>query len=154
MKNIRPTGIADLATRLTTDYPQFTFTRANRARYVATEHKIYYCDNIGELLHELGHALLNHKNFVQDIELLQMERAAWDQAEQLARRYHVKIDRDEIEDAMDSYRDWLHRRSLCPKCGQTGLQSRDSLEYRCLNCSTHWTANDARSCELRRRRIR
>ncbi len=143
--------MVNLVNQLKRDYPSIIFVASDRACWVASEHKIYYTDDPIDLLHELGHALLMHKDFIQDIELLQMERAAWQKAQQLAPRYGYIICDNDIEEALDSYRNWLHDRSLCPKCNQTGLQSRNTLNYYCLNCHTRWTANDARSCQLRRR---
>lgn len=143
-----------LVEQLKQNYPQFTFEPSDRARWVDSEHKIYYTDNAIDTLHELGHALLSHKDFIQDVELLQMERAAWRVATRLAPHYGYRIDDDDIEEALDGYRNWLHDRSLCPKCHQTGMQSRNDLSYYCLNCNARWTANDARNCALRRHIIK
>ena len=77
-----------------------------------------------QLLHEFGHALLNHKQYLRDIELLAMERAAWDQAITLAHEFNVQIHEGCIEEALDTYRDWLHARSLCPHCAATGVQTK------------------------------
>src|SRR5574344_340272 len=43
------------------------------------------------LLHELGHALLGHSVYKHDIELIAIERAAWDQALKISTDYKVKI---------------------------------------------------------------
>lgn len=144
---------SQILSRVECDFPQFTFASADSARWSPIEHKIYYGDSLSEMFHELGHASLSHKNFVQDIELLKMERDAWTKGLEIARKYERKISDDEVEDALDEYRDWLHARSLCPVCSQTGLQSRKTLVYECLNCGTKWTANDARKCGLKRRKI-
>lgn len=101
------------------------------------------------LLHEMGHAVLGHQAYPDDITLISMERAAWDEALTLSKQYTITIPDDIIEDALDSYRDWLHARSTCPTCGSTGMQSsRDA--YECLACHTRWKVNEARSCALRR----
>ena len=63
------------------------------------------------LLHEFGHALLGHADYSHDIELLQIERAAWDKAVKIAKEYEVSLDSDTVEDSLDTYRDWLHDRS-------------------------------------------
>lgn len=104
---------------------------------------------IAYLLHEFGHALLGHTNYRQDVELLQMERAAWDEAIKLSREYHIDIEEDLVEDALDSYRDWLHMRSLCPHCQSTGIQVSPG-HYECLACHHTWRVNEARTCALRR----
>lgn len=101
------------------------------------------------LLHEFGHAVLNHAAYRNDTDLLRMERAAWNQALSLSESYAITISDELVEDALDTYRDWLHDRSLCPTCSATGLQT-GPLSYRCLACETTWRVNEARSCALRR----
>ena len=151
MKRVNP---GDLADELAKDYQQFTFAKSTRARWSPADQTVFFANSAAELLHELGHALLGHADFAQDIELIQMERDAWETAREISRKYGVKIADDEVETALDAYRDWLHARSLCPRCGQTGVQSRENLEYRCLNCGAKWVANDARSCGLKRKLVK
>lgn len=139
-----------LVQQLQRDYPNLTFRPANCAHWSANEQTIYYNDDDLQTLHELGHALLNHRSYSQDITLLQMERAAWEKAQQLAPRYSLVIDDNTIEDALDSYRDWLHQRSKCPQCGQTGIQSASDLSYHCPNCQCVWRATDGRQTAMRR----
>ena len=142
-----------LVQQLRQDYPDLTFTAGERARWVASERRIYYTSAADELMHELGHALLHHSNYRQDVDLVKIERAAWNKALALAPHYGVKLDSCHIEHILDDYREWLYQRSRCPDCGQTGLQSRTTLAYHCLNCGARWRANDARDCALRRRHI-
>lgn len=101
------------------------------------------------ILHELGHALLGHVNYSHDIELLALERAAWDKALKISKNYGVTISEDSIEDHLDTYRDWLHARSLCPDCNATGIQSGAS-NYICPSCHNTWRVNSAKTCGLRR----
>lgn len=101
------------------------------------------------LLHELGHALLGHANYTYDIELLRMERAAWDKAIAICGNYKININEDLLEQHLNTYRDWLHNRSLCPSCNFTGLQT-GHLAYYCPACHATWRVNQARTCELRR----
>lgn len=101
------------------------------------------------LLHEFGHALLNHQSYTRDVELLKMERDAWREALIISELLGIVIDQEFVDEAIDSYRDWLHARSLCPNCNTTGIQT-DERSYRCLSCSNTWTVNEARSCALRR----
>lgn len=101
------------------------------------------------LLHEFCHALLSHATYTHDVSLLKMESEAWHQAEALARELDIVIDSTLIELSLDTYRDWLHSRSLCPQCTSTGLQDGASA-YRCLSCRHTWRVNEARTCELRR----
>jgi hypothetical protein len=143
-----------LATKLAHDFPQFQYVKANRSHWSPSSQTIFYANSSPDLLHELGHALLNHQDFTQDVELLQMERQAWQKACHLAKNYQINISREVVEQSLDNYRDWLHERSLCPACHQTGLQSRHSQKYHCLNCQAIWSANDARSCGLKRRLVK
>lgn len=125
-------------------------------RWSAAEQTIYYPADAGnindvyQLLHEAGHAALGHDNYRRDIQLLRMEREAWDYAsDSLAPLLKLKIDSEFIEASLDSYRDWLHERSTCPTCSQNGIQINKNT-YQCLNCRCSWRVNDARQCQLKR----
>lgn len=145
--------IENLIKKLRHDFPDIDFKKSDVAHWSPRENTVFYEDNSENLLHELGHAVLKHADFTQDIELLHIERDAWEQARVLAETYGLDIDDDTIENALDNYREWIHKRSLCPKCAQTGIQSRKNLVYRCINCDAQWQANDARTCGLKRRII-
>ena len=142
--------MTSLIDRLRHDYPQFVFRSGQTAHWAPDSRIIYYDRDDLTTLHELGHALLGHDTYRQDAELLQIERQAWLKAQQIAPHYGLSISDEVIEQALDSYRDWLHARSICPKCGQTGWQSRVDLTYTCPNCGSHWTANGAKRTTLRR----
>ena len=83
-------------------------------------------------LHEVSHAILEHKDFRLDVERLKMENEAWDQAKKLAKKYKIAVDEDFIQDQLDTYREWLHIKSRCPKCGLTRFQDADG--YHCPRC--------------------
>ena len=85
------------------------------------------------LLHEVAHAVLKHKTFRMDVERLRMESEAWDKARDLANRYNIDVNEDLIQDELDTYRDWLHARSKCKKCGLTCYQTSDGA-YHCPRC--------------------
>ncbi|MBR2710326.1 TFIIB-type zinc finger domain-containing protein [Candidatus Saccharibacteria bacterium] len=85
------------------------------------------------LLHEVAHAVLRHKTFRLDAERLKMEAAAWDKATELAKIYGIEIDEDFAQNQLDTYRDWLHKKSRCPKCGLTRFQTPDG-QYSCPRC--------------------
>ena len=85
------------------------------------------------LLHELSHALLGHKSFVTDIERIKMESDAWAKTRELADKYNIVPDEEFIENQLDTYRDWLHTKSKCKKCGLTRYQTRDGV-YHCPFC--------------------
>lgn len=142
-----------LADKLRAAHPQLRFETSDDFRWSPSNQTVYYdaaSDDAASLLHETAHGLLDHKSFDRDVDLLKMERQAWAHAiAHLAEPNQVDIDQDEVEAALDTYRDWLHQRSLCPACQQTGLQIKDG-NYRCLNCHQTWRANDARRCALRR----
>lgn len=146
------TSFLAIFAQLEHDFPEFFFVCAAESHWSQREKTIYARENVAELFHELGHAELGHATFVQDVELLKMERDAWTAGVAIAQNYGVKIADDAIESALDEYRDWLHARSLCPACAQTGIQHRETLIYECLNCGTRWTPNDARKNGLKRRR--
>ena len=148
-------SITSLLTALKASYPQFTFLPSAQARWSPDTMTIYYEEPNGshaELLHELAHGILGHTTYRRDIELIGIERDAWDRAAQIAPTYGVTIHQDAVEDALDSYREWLHARSLCPECGATGIQSNRNA-YRCLACQTIWRVNEAKACALRRYKI-
>lgn len=102
------------------------------------------------LLHEAGHAWLNHGKYTNSIELLEMERDAWEWARKNSSHYGITIDPDTIDQSVDTYRDWLHARSLCPRCNATGVETARQFTYVCIACSHQWRVNEARNCHLRR----
>lgn len=143
-----------LIKRIIADYPQFNFVKDDLSHWSPDEQTVFYRDSahdedLPELLHEIGHALLSHSNFRQDIDLINMETEAWQVAYSLATKYKLEIDQGQVSASLDTYREWLHARSRCPDCHQAGVQSTTG-GYRCLLCQTQWLANDARQCGLRR----
>jgi hypothetical protein len=75
-----------------------------------------------------------------------MEVAAWEYAKELAKRYGVSIDEDHVQDCLDSYRDWLYKRSICPACGTKSIQQDQELQYQCFNCRSMWGVAASRFC--------
>lgn len=146
--------LTKLLQKLQADNPGIAFVRAEDFLWSPATKTIYYDANDNDapllLLHELGHALDEHTDYAYDIELLSQEREAWDRVrDYLAAHYGVAFQEDLIENSLDTYRDWLHKRALCPTCGLTGLQTKTST-YVCANCRCSWRPNDARRCALRR----
>ena len=117
-------------------YPDFNFKPGKKFSF-RPPRTIYYLGsdpNFNSLiLHELGHALLEHSDFTTDIERLKMERAAWEKARELAITYGISLDNELIETELDTYRDWLHQKSRCKKCGLTRYQTPDGA-YHCPHC--------------------
>jgi hypothetical protein len=130
-------------------YPQFKFKPASRAHWSPRSKTINYCNQESfskqacSTLHELAHAILGHSNYASDFELLKMEADAWQLASQLGKDLDVKISDEYIQNCLDTYRDWLHRRSTCPTCGVHVMQS-DVEHYQCYNCQTIWHVTSAR----------
>ena len=139
--------------QLKSDFPQFSFKKGEKFLWSSSDNTIYYASNANNqlifTLHELSHALLGHSNYNQDIQLITMERQAWDHTKGLAKKYGVEISDEIIQSTLDSYREWLHLRSTCPKCSATGVQT-DKSDYKCLACNNTWRVNEARICALRR----
>ena len=147
---------AKLISQLKTDYPQFSFKKSDVFLWSPTEKTICYSDGKSDdyiyILHELSHAILGHIDYGHDIELIAMERQAWDKSTELAVKYDLMIDDNMIQSSIDTYRDWLHSRSTCPMCEATGLQAK-KYTYNCLVCGHTWRVNEAKSCALRRYKI-
>lgn len=144
-----------LLSKLKLDHPDLKFNPSEDFSWSHKEQAIHYVegDNPEYLLHELAHASLGHAGYERDIDLLKMERDAWDlAASKLSRRYEVKISDDTVQDNLDTYRDWLHSRSTCPNCSSIGYQIKQS-EYGCPACQVKWRVNEARTCSLRRYKV-
>ncbi len=147
-----------LLEKLAASYPELSFVAASSFYWCPETKEVYY-DAFKEyqetsdwsLLHETSHALLGHTSYKADLELLQLEVSAWNHARTLAKQYGVAIDQDYIQDCLDTYRDWLYRRSLCPGCGAQCIQLDQSSYYRCFNCHTRWHVSPSRFCRPYRR---
>lgn len=93
-------------------------------------------------LHEVGHALSDLFDYETHVERLKIETAAWEEAAKLYATYKEKSpkslttpewDQNFVETNLDTYRNWLHTKSLCKKCGLTRYQSKDGA-YHCPHC--------------------
>lgn len=145
----------DLFNQIKVDYPQFKFVKSNKFMWSPNDKTIYYenSSDWSSLLHELSHAILNHTDYHMDIELVQMEAQAWQVArEKLAPKYKIEINIDAEDRGLETYREWIHNRSLCPRCGLNGYQKLD-LTYICPSCGSPWTVNEAKFTQLKRRQI-
>ena len=149
-----------LIKRLETDYPELRFVAGQQFCWSPETNEIFYVEELRtkneeryhwSLLHETGHALLGHKGYQADYELLRLEVAAWEKARAMAPAYGVTIDDDHIQDCLDTYRDWLYKRSICPNCSTKCLQQSDFVHYRCFNCHTTWKVTASRFCRAYRR---
>ncbi len=146
----------DLISQLQTHFPNLRFKSGEQFSWSPETGEIIYKRGasgqkaIWSLLHETGHALLGHESYKADFELLRLEIDAWQRARELAEGFDVEIDENHIEDCLDTYRDWLYKRSICPNCGTKSLQQDDYIHYRCFNCSTVWKVTASRFCRAYR----
>lgn len=138
-------------------HPDIQFISGELFKWSSSSRVVYY-DPVDEhmetmLLHELAHALLEHEDFILDVELVRKEADAWDYTTNtLAQKYSVDVPEAQIDEALESYRYWLHKRSRCPECKNHGLQTKNT-HYKCLVCGCIWRANDARVCGLKRYKV-
>ena len=133
------TGIVEFAERLKADYPKLKFRRGAKFAFRPPKTIVLgpYEPSWRLLaLHEVSHAVLKHKDFRTDVERLKMENAAWEKARELADFYGIEVDEDLIQEELDTYRDWLHQKSRCPKCGLTRFQTPDGI-YHCPLCENY-----------------
>jgi hypothetical protein len=142
-----------LLDRIRADYPQLTFVESSTFCWSPITKQIFYVQrdkasyvDIFSMLHEVSHAILGHTTYRSDYELLRMELEAWEHAKHIANNYDdIEIDTEHIQDCLDSYRDWLYRRSICPSCGAKSLQC-DTKQYQCFNCHNKWLVASSRFC--------
>lgn len=134
--------------QLRQDFSQFIFSEHQDFHWSAKENCIYYnkkllTETVGlfQLFHEIGHALSGHTSFHSGVQLLKMEVEAWKRAQIIADTYGLVISEQQIEQCLDSYRDWLHRRSVCPQCQVIATEVSD-CRYRCFNCQQQWKVPD------------
>lgn len=146
--------ISLIANKLRALYPSIELRESEDFSWRPLENTVDYIEggDYNDLLHEFGHALLNHREYQRDIELIQMESAAWRKAEEIATELGLEVDDDYREQHIETYRDWLHARSTCPNCTETGVEISRHL-YHCLACDSNWRVNDARRCQLRRWKV-
>ena len=150
-----PQKVCSLIDKLRQDYPEISFEESITTAWSPSEKTVFYQgeSSVNTILHELGHGLLMHTEYNRDIELLKLEFLAWQKAKEISVKYAIKITDTEIENHLDTYRDWLHARSTCPSCQTTGLQDTEN-SYKCLTCHHKWRVNQARTCALRRYSIK
>lgn len=148
--NLQRLLLDNLAKQLRDLLPEIVITPGESLHWSPEKQVITYKsdesdENLWGLLHEAGHARLGHSQYKTDIELLQLEVAAWHEAEQIASLLDQKIDAEHIQDCLDTYRDWLHQRSTCPRCGIVSFQE-TSRSYSCFNCHKNWSVSASRFC--------
>lgn len=157
-KPLKPAQTAESFIKgLRLDYPQLVFVAGKREHWSPRTKTITYNPAQGlkdlrsGVLHELAHARLGHASYESDLELIKLESEAWALAAKIGKKYGVKISQDHIQNCLDTYRDWLHRRSTCPTCAAHGLQQ-DSGSYQCLNCQAKWAVTSDHFARAYRRK--
>lgn len=150
-------SINNILPELQKDFPDITFKNGDSFLWSPRERKISYTTHqdvaehgVWALLHEVSHAALGHVHYDNDFELLKLESTAWQYAKKLGKKYNVSIDGEHIQDCLDTYRDWLHKRAKCPNCEVISLQRTDKL-YQCFNCKTTWSVPNSPLCRVTRR---
>ena len=126
-----------LLDKLKADYPELRFIRGQKFAFRPPRTIVVGPDEPNAdllLLHELGHATLKHRDFRVDIERLKMEMEAWEKARELADKYGIAYDEEMVQGELDTYRNWLHQKSRCPKCGLTRFETPDG-QYYCPRCN-------------------
>ena len=145
-----------LVKQLASIYPDIAFRAGSKFYWSPETNEVVYNRRLNSLqaqwalLHETSHALLNHKTYHNDFQLVEMEMSAWERAKQLASELNMtEIDENHIQDCLDTYRDWLHQRCLCPTCKTRCLQTTSTL-YQCHNCGSEWRVSASRFCRAYR----
>lgn len=134
------------------ELPSIVFTAGNQFYWAPKTNQVYFDKQasgniaIWSLLHEASHAKLHHASYKSDYELVSLEVEAWEEAKNIAKKFKIKIDQNHIEDCLDTYRDWLAKRSACPVCGIRTLQQTNLINYRCYNCHSQWKVTPSRFC--------
>ena len=122
--------------QLRMDYPELHFVNGRKFAFRPPRTVVVGPNETNDsllIMHELGHALCHHRDFKTDAIRLGMEREAWEKARELCSKYEVVYDESIVETELDTYRDWLDKKSRCPSCGLTRFQTPDGL-YHCPRC--------------------
>lgn len=126
----------ELLEQLRADFPNFKFVHGDKFVFRPPRTIVVGPDEDSRsllILHELGHALCGHRDFGTSVRRLKMEREAWEKARELCDLYGVSYEEDVVEAELDTYRDWLDKKSRCPSCGLTRFQAPDG-RYHCPRC--------------------
>ncbi len=150
--------LANTVKELTNSYPNISFMSGDTFYYSPAQKTVYYSsdesgkDAVWALLHETGHALREHENYYSDVQLLLFEADAWEEACIVGAKLKIEIDEDYIQDNLDSYRDWIHKRSLCPSCDLSSIQVNNDT-YSCVFCHKKWKVSEDRFCRPYRKAL-
>jgi hypothetical protein len=126
----------DFLEKLRSDYPELIFRLGAKFSFLPPKTVILGPpqENYALLtLHELSHAILKHKDYTRLIQLLKIEAEAWGMAQQLALKYNIPFDEEFSQAKLDTYRNHLHKKSLCPSCRQPRPQKQNG-QFHCPLC--------------------
>ncbi len=155
-KNSIKFDVKTIFLELKKSHPDVIFKESDRSRWSPETKTIHFKASgkysLWSLLHEVGHMVCDHTSYDSDIGLLRMEVAAWKKARQIAAEFNVTIDEDHIQKCLDTYRDWVYKRSSCPVCTQAGLEKEHGT-YSCINCPSKWKVSSARFCRPYRKAV-
>ncbi len=85
------------------------------------------------LCHELAHALLGHFSYRTDLERLKIEVSAWEETKSLCKKFKIPFSEELATLELDTYRNWLDKKSRCKTCGTTRFETPDG-KYLCPRC--------------------
>ncbi|OGL31030.1 hypothetical protein A3F37_04485 [Candidatus Saccharibacteria bacterium RIFCSPHIGHO2_12_FULL_41_12] len=140
-----------LLEKLIAIYPNIKFSSANSFSWNYNKKCVSYNKNsefaVADLLHEIGHAQCDHEGYTSDLSLLSKEIEAWSIAEDIGKRLNISIPKNYIDKCINSYRNWVYKRSLCPKCLQNGIEKFER-EYVCTNCYERWQVSSAQESRV------
>lgn len=149
-------AIHNTLTKLKKQYPDLLFKEGSLYAWSPKNKTVTYAaansdeqHAIWALIHEVAHASLKHEHYKNDLDLLRHEVEAWSAAKDIALQLDTTIDEDHVQDCLDTYRDWIHKRATCPSCSVVGLQ-RDDGSYSCFNCQTTWKVPASPLCRVSR----
>lgn len=117
------------------DYPELRFREGKKFLFRPPKTIVLGSEKPFDLLllHEVGHYLCGHVSFNTEPERLRCECEAWEKARELCDRYNVEYDEEIVQQELDSYRNWLDKKSRCPSCGLTRFQTPDGA-FHCPRC--------------------
>lgn len=147
----------ELRQKLVADFPHISFEESTHFYWSPSDKTVYYSteallpEHLWTLLHETAHGLLGHYDFSSDFQLILLEREAWEKTLELCESYAVSTPKhDYVEDCIDTYRNWQYRRSQCPTCDTSGVQTRNDT-YTCVLCAAKWSVTKQRFCRAYRK---